>query len=117
MLGYFFKEAVAGIWPLLWSYGLGGFCIIACVAWAWFMPVFKTTALWVAGGIAVGLVMFTFGVRDGENRVQSKWDVERAAQIELAGRARRDAEQDIGDQPAGATDRRVRDDPYNRDRH
>lgn len=56
------------------KYGIGAVCIAAALAFAWFSPVFKKTALWVASVIAVGMFVFTIGVNDGIKYEKAKWD-------------------------------------------
>ena len=40
------KYQFAGIWPLLWHFGLGGVIVIGLLAAAYFSPVFKKDFLW-----------------------------------------------------------------------
>lgn len=98
---------LAGIWPLVlkYTFAVGG--IGAALAFAWFSPVFKKTALWVASGIAIGLVCYHTGVNDGANRIQSQWDAAVAQTVENNRAARDAAERDIA---AGMRDPRDRPD-------
>lgn len=98
---------VIGLWPLLFKYtfalaGIGG-----ALAFAWFSPVFKKTALWVASGIAIGLVCYHTGVNDGANRVHAQWDSAVAATLDANQRAIDAAERDIAN---GVRDPRDRPD-------
>lgn len=94
-MSYILEYAFAGIWPLLWHYGLAGFLIICALAWAWFMPVFKKTALWVALGVLIGTVCYGIGVNNGEYRVQSKWDAAERATAQRGDRIREKAESEF----------------------
>lgn len=106
------EHYLAGIWPLLFKYGIGVFAIGAALVFAWFSPVFKKTALWIAAGIAIGLVCYNIGVSDGANRIQKQWDAALAAAIQRGEDARKDAERSITD----AVPDELRNDPYNRDK-
>lgn len=65
---------LAGIWPLVVGYSFYTLAIIGALAFAFFSPVYKKTALWIAAGIAIGLVCYHLGATDGANRVQKQWD-------------------------------------------
>lgn len=109
---YWLQVQAAGLWTLVWHYGIGvGVCICA-LAWAWFMPVFKKTALWVAVGSIIITISYGVGVSNGMARVQAKWDAALAASISQSEKARSDAERDV----VRDTPDELRLDRYNRDR-
>lgn len=108
---WWLKIQLAGLWPLIWHYGIGVGVAILALAFAWFSPVFKKTALWVAVGSIIITVSYGIGVSNGMARVQAKWDAAIAASIEQSEKARSDAERDVsGDIPS-----QLNRDIYNRD--
>jgi hypothetical protein len=111
MLRSWLEYQAAGLWTLVWHYGIGvGVCICA-LAWAWFMPVFKKTALWVALGSLIVTTSYGIGVSNGSARVKAQWDAAIAASIEQSEKARSDAERDMSrDAPS-----QLPNDRYNRD--
>lgn len=104
-----------GLLPIVLKHGFGILAIAGCLAFAWFSPVFKKTALWVASGIAIGLICYATGVNDGETRIYKRWDAELTAAVDQGEKAREDAEQNVA--PVGPNDRaeRVPNDRYDRD--
>lgn len=109
---WWLKIQLAGLWPLIWHYGIGVGVAILALAFAWFSPVFKKTALWVAVGSIIITVSYGIGVSNGSARVKAQWDAAIAASIEQSETARSDAERTIRDAPAGE----LSGDIYNRDR-
>lgn len=107
------EHFLAGIWPMLFKYGVFVFAIGCALAFAWFSPVFKKTALWVASGIAIGLVCYHTGVSDGSNRVTEQWDAALAREAEIGAEVLRDAKRDA----ERVTPRELREHPWNRDNH
>lgn len=103
----------AGLWTLVWHYGIGVGVFICALAWAWFMPIFKKTALWVALGSLIVTTTYGIGVSNGSARVQAQWDATAAASIKQSEKARSDAERDVSDD----TPDELRNDIYNRDKH
>jgi hypothetical protein len=62
----------AGLWPLLWQWGLGvGLIVLLCAA-AWFSPVAKVDFLWAAACVAVFLFAMGYGQRLERERVEAK---------------------------------------------
>lgn len=108
LLEHFF----AGIWPMLFKYGIGVFAIGCALAFAWFSPIFKKTALWIATGIAIGLVCYHIGVSDGSGRVQSQWDAALEREAEIGAEVLRDAKRDA----ERVTPDELRNHRWNRDR-
>ena len=105
---YFVNSIIAGLGPLILYYGVGTAIVVGCIAWAYFMPVFKKTALWVALAVVMGLISYTAGVKDEANR----WKAKEANVSNISKKAVTAANKRIkSDTPS-----RVRDDKYNRDR-
>lgn len=102
-----FQVQTAGLWPLIWHYSSGLGVVGGALAFSWFSPVFKKTALWVALGALIITVSYGVGVSNGEARIQAKWDAAVAAEIARIEQARRDAERDISN---GVRDPRDRPD-------
>lgn len=105
------QQAAAGLLPIIAHYSLGVGVIGGALAWAWFIPVFKKTALWVALGALIVTVTYGIGVSNGEARIQAKWDAAVAATISKSKKVRSDADRSIG----VATPDELRNDPDNRD--
>ena len=111
MLRSWLEYQAAGLWTLVWHYGIGvGVCICA-LAWAWFMPVFKKTALWVALGSLIVTTSYGIGVSNGSARVKAQWDAASKASISKSKKARANADGSISD----AAPDELRNDPDNRD--
>lgn len=108
MFQYAIKEFFVGLWPLVWHFGILIGCIILALAWAWFMPVFKKTALWVALSFLIASIFLATGVKIGEQRIQAQWHAAIKADVERGTKARTRAERDVS--------RGVRNDKYDRDR-
>jgi hypothetical protein len=106
-VNFYLTQLLAGIWPLVAGYSSFALAIAACLAFAWFSPVFKKTALWIAAGIAIGLVCYHIGAVHGSDRVQAQWDAAVASTLEANRRAHDDAERDIAN---GVRDPRDRPD-------
>ena len=109
---FLLKIAFAGLWPLVWHFGIIAGVGILALAFAWFSPVFKKTALWVALGAGLTIVIAATYTKLGEQRVQAQWDAATAHAEQLAKDARTGAEHDVAHADPGS----VRDDRYNRDR-
>jgi hypothetical protein len=116
-LGSWLPFWAVGLLPILWKYSFGALAVAGSLAFAWFSPVFKKTALWVASGIAIGIICYATGVNDGEARIYKRWDAELMATIDSAEKARKDAEESVA--PVGPDDRAVRvpNDKWDRDQH
>lgn len=108
-----FNAQTAGLWPLVWHYSAGLGVAGGALAFAWFSPVFKKTALWVALGSLIITVSYGIGVSNGSARVKAQWDAALAAQVKKAKAAREDADRSVSD----ATPDQLRNDPDNRDNH
>ena len=83
--------AAAGLWPLLWKFGLTGLLIAGLLAAYIFMPVGVATMFpnlrkflpWAAGVLAVSLVSYAVGVADEHNRAveQNRLAVQQAIDV------------------------------------
>jgi hypothetical protein len=89
---------LAPIWAMVWHWGTGIGLIAIALAVAWFSPLFKKTALWVAAAIAVYLAGLAVGSLD-TNRL---WVTKEKATLALGQKARTDAENYINRDPATA---------------
>lgn len=92
MLRYYF---LAGLWPLVYHFTAGTLIIIGALAWAWFMPVFRKTALWVALTVFVMMTAYATGVKNENDRWKLKWDAANAAAVAAGQQALHDADDDI----------------------
>lgn len=115
MISAYLAYQFAGIWPLLWYFGVGGVIVIGCLAAAWFSPVFKSHFLWAAAVMAAVMVTFTIGVFEGEKRIQAQWDQARANAVDSAKKARAGAVRDAARKPSRWLP--ARKDSYDSDRH
>jgi hypothetical protein len=108
---FLIRHAVAELWALIWHFGIIGAVGLAALAWAWFIPFFKKTALWVALGAAI--IGLTAGIytKLGADHVRAQWAAAEQAAIDLGGKARSGAVDDI----KRAGPRGVSNDPDNRD--
>lgn len=100
-----------GLWPILAKYGIVTLAIIGLLAWAWFMPVFKKTALWLASLLFITSIAYTVGVKDEHNRCEAQLNASIQAETVSGKKARSKAVNTI----KRDTPDRVRNDPYNRD--
>lgn len=103
-------EFLAGLWPMVLKFGVAGVLVAGLVAFAFFSPVLKKTAAWLASLIVLTTLAYTVGVSDGENRVNKRWDAAIAAEAVQGAKDRTRAERDVAAQPDG-----VRNDKRNRD--
>lgn len=80
-----------GLWPLVWHFGIIYGVMGLALAFAWFSPVFKKTALWIAlGAFLLSIAAATY-TKLGEQRVQAQWDAAKAHTQSQVERAVRDA--------------------------
>lgn len=86
---------LAGLWPIVWHLGIGTLIVIGALLWAWFMPVFKKTALWVALTVSVIMIAYSTGVKNENTRWEAKWDAANAYAISIGEHARSDADRDV----------------------
>jgi hypothetical protein len=117
----FLKYQFAGLWPLLWHFGLGGVIVICCVALYIFTPAFlsrifpniQKTLLWVAAIVIAIMVSIGIGVHLGEQRIQAQWDQSKKNTVKRGKDARAGAERDVARR--GAVRMQDRRDPDLRD--
>lgn len=102
------KIATVGLAPMVTHYSIGVVVILAALAWAYFMPVFKKTALWVAVTTTIVMTAYTVGVLDEKHH----WTLREDAVKEHVEKARSDAERTIERSVPDS----MRRDPFNRDR-
>lgn len=102
------KYQFAGLWPLLWHFGLGGVVIIACIALYIFTPAFlsaifpniQRTLLWIAAIVAAIMISTAIGVSLGERRIQAQWDQAKANAVDNGKKARAGAVRDVARKPS-----------------
>lgn len=74
MISLFF----AGLWPMLWHFGIGGVLVAGALAGAWFLPMFRRDFLWAAAIVVFALVFESIGIhtekarRDAQEQVIEK---------------------------------------------
>lgn len=104
----YLKYQFAGLWPLLWHFGIGGVVVIACVALYIFTPAFlsrifpniQRTLLWVAAIVVAVMVSTAIGVSLGEQRIQAQWDQAKSNTLKVGKKARADAVRDVARGPS-----------------
>jgi hypothetical protein len=94
-----FTYVFSGLWPLVWHFGLGFGVMGLALAWWWFVPIGKKSALWVAFTAGVITVSYTAGVKNGEYRVQAEWDAAVSREVESGAAARAAAERNVSPTP------------------
>lgn len=105
--------AFVGLWPMVIKYSVWILLFVGALAFAYFSPVFKKTALWVALGIGIGTACYAVGVSDGEKHVRAEWLKSIEVTNGKSDKARVGAERDV--KRSGADG--VRHDRFNRDRN
>lgn len=100
MISAYLAYQFAGLWALLWHFGLGAVLAAGCLAAAYFSPVFKKDFLWAAAVIVAIMISTAIGVTLGEKRVQAQWDVARANTLADTKKARADAVRDVARKPS-----------------
>lgn len=104
----FLKYQFAGLWPLLWHFGIGGVIVIACGVLYVFTPpllsrIFpniQKTLLWVAAVVVAVMVSVAIGVHLGEQRIQAQWDQARKNAVDKGKKARAGAVRDVARKPS-----------------
>lgn len=105
-LNYYVGTIFDGMGRLVLHYGIAAIIILGCFAWAYFVPVGKKLALYIALATGVALAAFTLGVKDENNR----WAAQELNISKIAEKAHTDAVKRVT-HPS----RWVRHDQYNRD--
>ena len=101
----------AGLMPLVLHFGLATLIMLALLAWAFFGPIFKREALFLAAAVFLTTTAYVVGVRDGEHHIQAKWDATVESERAKGTKARNDADVAI---PDNVDDRVLRGDQANR---
>lgn len=70
---------ITSLWPFVWKYGIAG-CVLTISTALYFLTAHKKLAYAIAAITAAGIVGYTIGVFDGDNRRLAEW--ERAAEID-----------------------------------
>lgn len=108
MIWAFIKWKLAGIWPLLWHFGLGGAVIVGCVflyaftpTWlAKLFPNIQKVLILVVTVVVTMMVSTAIGVSLGEHRIQAQWDASLAAAVTAGKQAHDSAVRDVARKPS-----------------
>lgn len=100
MIAGYLSYQFAGLWALVWHFGLGGVLAIGCFAAAYFSPVFKKDFLWAGAVIVFIMISTAIGVSLGEKRIQAQWDVAKANSLDTGKKARAGAVRDVARKPS-----------------
>lgn len=119
MILAWFRYQLAGIWPLIWHFGIGGVIVLACVVLYVFTPAFlsklfpniQKVLIWIASVTIAAMVFTAIGVSLGEKRIQAQWDAALASETTAGEQARANAVDTVRHEPPDS----VRNDPRNRD--
>lgn len=84
---FYIKSLFAGLAPIFAAYGISAIIVLGCIAWSWFMPVFKRFALWVALTTIAATAFYTLGVHDEAGR----WKAKESVTVQVAKKARAEA--------------------------
>jgi hypothetical protein len=93
--------STAGLWPLVWHFGVAGGLVLACAAGVYFAPTLKSK-LWfvaIAAIIAVFSIAVATGVSLGEKRIKSQWDAAKVVTVDRTKKARVGAIRDVARKP------------------
>lgn len=123
MISAYLAYQFAGLWPLVWHFGLGGVLVLACgllyaftPAWlSKFFPNVQKILLWVATIIVTIMISTAIGVSLGEKRIQAQWDAAKANSLALGKQAHDNAVRDVARKPRRWLPNKP--DGYNRDGH
>lgn len=98
----FLHVSFAGLWPLVWHFGLAGILIAVCGAGVYFAPTIKSKLWFVAIGAIIGggALLILAGVTLGEKRVRAQWDAANAAAIERGNQAHDNAVRTVRRKPS-----------------
>ena len=100
-----------GLWPIFSTYSTTVLIVVALAAVAWFFPILRKPALFVAGVIVAGIVGYSGGIRDEGDRVREQWRESLRLEKKDGEKARSEAERTV----ARDTPDILRRDPRNRD--
>jgi hypothetical protein len=115
MISAYLAYKFAGLWALVWHFGIGGVLALGCLAAAYFSPVFKKEFLWAAALIVAVMVAVGIGVHLGEQRINAQWAQARANAVDNGKKARAGAVRDVARKPSRWLPNHR--DPYDRDGH
>jgi hypothetical protein len=63
------EHAFAGIWSLVWQWGIGIGLIILCFAGAWFLPLWRKDFIYAAALVFVALFFMGVGINQWKKHV------------------------------------------------
>lgn len=66
------KLLFAGLWPLVWHWGVGAGLIILCGVGAYFSPLYKKDFIYAAIIVAIALFFEAVGIHDEQGRVAAQ---------------------------------------------
>jgi hypothetical protein len=95
IIGNWFAYELAGLWPLIWHFGIGGVLLLICGVGWYFSPVHKVDFIWAAVVIIVVMVSTSIGVSLGEKRIRAQWSAAEFATLSGAKEARAGAVRDV----------------------
>jgi ABC-type siderophore export system fused ATPase/permease subunit len=72
MIDYFITMFFAGIWAMVWKWGIGIGLVICLCALAYFSPLYKKDFLYAAFIVVVALFFMAVGIRDERARVAAQ---------------------------------------------
>jgi ABC-type siderophore export system fused ATPase/permease subunit len=72
MIQYFIEMAFAGVWTMVWHWGIGVGLVICLCALAYLLPVYQKDFLYAALLIVVALFFMAVGIRDERTRVAAQ---------------------------------------------
>lgn len=93
--------SVAGLWSIVWHFGVAGGLVLLCGAGVYFAPTLKSKLWFVAIGgiIAVFSIAVAIGVSLGEKHVRAQWDAANAASLKEVKTARASAVRTVHRKP------------------
>ncbi len=102
MIADWFNVQFAGLWSIIWHFGLAGVLILGCAVGAYFSPTLKNKMCWIIAAIVVAVfsVAVAIGVNLGEKRIQAQWDAARVVTVDKAKKARAGAVRDVARKPS-----------------
>jgi len=101
----------AGLWPIIAKFGIAGTAVAGLLAFAWFSPLFKKTALTIAACLICTTAAYTIGVHDEYKRGLAQWNAAIDAEQAAGEKIRANAERDVRPEPPSG----LQDDRWNRD--
>lgn len=115
-------ELIQTFWTLVWHFGITGLGVLGALVFAWYSPVYKKTALWVAAAITIGMLCYATGVANEQAFMQAKIDAANRDAMKKAREASKGATDEVNRQFSTVPDtrgvpraKRLRGDRYDRD--